>query len=460
MTITCYSNFSKKNNSTKQPTGSGTDFTCTLKEPTSIINPIFILATGHDTLNDIKWGSRDYFVNDVIFTHNNYTEHHCTIDPMATWKTNIGAMSEYVLRAASASDGSVLDMMYPVKAGPSTDVTAMSTLHNSFVSSPGFYVVGVVGSVPSGSNAIQYYAMDRSTFRSFINYLFSTTWLDLSQQDITIDTQKQLLNPAQYIASCHWYPMPFPDAGMGSTETINFGWWTSNVTALLLSDREIIYQQAQTNLPSHPDIARGSYLNGSKYTKRALSIYNYGTFDLPSDVMINSPNILLDISVDLFAGSSILSVICNGLRIAQLTAEVGCEVPLAQISSGIFGTFAKTAADAASGLGEIITTKFESAVMGVYSAIGNAIAAKSTHVNILGGQGSNGVYGYIPRVESIFFRPVNDDPTQLGKPLCQVKTINTLSGYILCSNVEVDIPATEQEREAIAGYMTSGFFYE
>ena len=461
MTITCYSNFSKKPNSTKQPTG-GTVFTCTLKQPTSVIHPVFILTTSNAAFNYIKWDSRYYFVDDIVLTHNNYTEYHCSVDPMASWKTNIGASSQYVLRSASQSDGSILDMMYPVKAGPSGNITSMTTLHSTFVSGPaGFYVVGVVGVVPSGSNGIQYYAMDRSTFRDFVNYMFSTVWLDNTERDITLDTQKQLMNPAQYIASCHWYPMPFPDAGMGSSQTVQFGWWpASGVTALLLSDREMVFQQPQTSLPDHPDIARGSYLNGPTYTRRTITVYNFGTFELPCDLMINNPNILLDLDVDLFSGSGILSVICNGYRIAQISGEVGCDVPLAQISSGLLGTLAMKASDAASGLADMITTRFENAVMGAYSAIASAIAAKSTHVNILGGQGSNSVYQFTPKVDNIFFRPVNEDVSQIGRPLCQVKVLNTLSGYMQCKDADIEIPSTQEERDAINAYMNSGFYYE
>lgn len=461
MQITCYSNFSKKPNSTKQPTGSGTLFTCTLKEPTSIIHPVFILVTSNAAFNYIKWGSRYYFVDDIILTHNNYTEYHCSIDALASWKTEIGASSEYVTRSASSYDGDIIDMMYPAKASVTRDTTRLTSLHSSFVTgSVGFYVVGVIGSVASGSNAIQYFALSNSDFRNLINYLFSNTSSSLDQGgiDISVDTQKQLLNPAQYIASCHWYPMPFPDAGMGSTQTINFGWWASNVSGMLLSDRECIYSESNLSLPNHPDISRGSYLNGPAYTNRTLHIYNFGSFPLPCDALVSSPSISVEIVVDLFAGTGILRVFAGNY--IQVSAEVGCEVPLAQISLGILGSMAKGAADSANWMQSVIGTKFESAVAGAYSAIASAIAMKSAKVNVLGGQGSNAVYAYTPLVESNFYRPVNDDVTHNGKPLCQVKTLNTLSGYIKCENAEIDIPGTQAERDTINSYMNDGFYYE
>ena len=44
MVIEAYSGFSKKPNSTKQPSGSGTTLTVHLKENCSVLNPIFIVA--------------------------------------------------------------------------------------------------------------------------------------------------------------------------------------------------------------------------------------------------------------------------------------------------------------------------------------------------------------------------------------------------------------------------------
>lgn len=461
MQITCYSAFSKKPNSTKVPTSGGTTKTCTLKKPTSIIRPVFLLAGNVFTYDYINWDNRWYFVDDVISAHNNLTEYHCTVDPMATWKLEIGASSQYVTRAASASDGSILDMAYPCKTNPSTDVVQLSSLHTDFVSGPaGFYVVGVVGILPSGqtSNAIQYYAMNASTFRSFLDYLFSTAWLDLTQADLTVETQKQLLNPMQYVASCHWYPMPFPDGGMGSSQNINFGWWPSNVSAFLLSDREIIYQQPDTVLASHPDIARGSYLNSSQFTKRTLTIYNFGAFDLPCDVMITNTTLHIDLDVDLFAGKGVLSVMCGGVQIAQLQSDVGCDVPLAQISAGFLGTAAKYIGEAVNSIG--FSNKFEEYFTGVYSAVGNAISSKTAKLNVLGSQGSNSIYQFIPSVLSEFYRPVDEDILQIGRPLCQVKQINTLSGYIKCEGADLGIPGTTYERETIVNMLNNGFYYE
>ena len=69
LTVTFYSNFTKKENSTKQPTGTGTDLTCVLKSPTSVTAPkIEVTLTSGDpvsyTYAYIPTFHRYYFVSD------------------------------------------------------------------------------------------------------------------------------------------------------------------------------------------------------------------------------------------------------------------------------------------------------------------------------------------------------------------------------------------------------------
>ncbi len=59
-----------------------------------------------------------------------------------------------------------------------------------------------------------------------------------------------------------------------------------------------------------------------------------------------------------------------------------------------------------------------------------------------------------------FHNAVDDDNTHRGRPLCQVKTISTLSGYILVADADIAVPGTAEENEKIKGYMNGGFYYE
>ena len=55
---------------------------------------------------------------------------------------------------------------------------------------------------------------------------------------------------------------------------------------------------------------------------------------------------------------------------------------------------------------------------------------------------------------------VDEDNENRGRPLCKVRTINTLSGYILVTDADIEIAAMEAEQQEIRSYMEGGFFYE
>ena len=59
-----------------------------------------------------------------------------------------------------------------------------------------------------------------------------------------------------------------------------------------------------------------------------------------------------------------------------------------------------------------------------------------------------------------YYQIVDENNTELGRPLCQLKQINTLSGFILCSGADVQITGTQEEAIKVNGYMNTGFFYE
>ena len=59
-----------------------------------------------------------------------------------------------------------------------------------------------------------------------------------------------------------------------------------------------------------------------------------------------------------------------------------------------------------------------------------------------------------------FMRVVDENNTEIGRPLCKTKQINTLSGFILCQMADCHITGTQDEAQKINGYLNSGFFYE
>ena len=98
--------FSKIQNSTAQPSGAGTQHTVYLKGPCSVMAPVFLIEGIDTSLNYCEWNGRYYFVTDMILSNNSIYEVRCSVDALATWKTEIGTSSQYILRSASESQAS------------------------------------------------------------------------------------------------------------------------------------------------------------------------------------------------------------------------------------------------------------------------------------------------------------------------------------------------------------------
>lgn len=80
----------------------GSDYTCVLKEGTSILKPVIIINTS-DNLTaynymDIRDFSRYYFIDDIKSVHNNIWEVSAHVDVLTTYATAIKANSAVIRR--------------------------------------------------------------------------------------------------------------------------------------------------------------------------------------------------------------------------------------------------------------------------------------------------------------------------------------------------------------------------
>ena len=144
--------FSKRKNSTKQPTGSGTQYSIDLKSGTSYISPTFLLAiSGTPDYNYLKFENRFYFVTDIVSVRNDLWEIYCKMDVLATAKTEITASTQFVSYSSSAGSTWLADTRIPLLK--STDVNSDSSL-TGILSTIGCYILTVVGKAACISYAI------------------------------------------------------------------------------------------------------------------------------------------------------------------------------------------------------------------------------------------------------------------------------------------------------------------
>ena len=109
-----FGTFSKRRNSTKQPTSLSDTRTVTLKETTSQDRPTFIVTGNNFNYNYCSWDGKYYFIEDIESLRNNEIAVHCVLDPLATYKAEIIASTQFVCYSSQAGNAWLADTRIPV----------------------------------------------------------------------------------------------------------------------------------------------------------------------------------------------------------------------------------------------------------------------------------------------------------------------------------------------------------
>lgn len=502
MQINFYSNFYKKENSTKQPfVGTGSDVgvvtvTGHLKEPCSILHPVISLQAPINvnypndfyTYAYIALFSRYYWVDDWSFEDGLWTVH-LDVDVLATYKNVIGDEYEYILRTNSNTtdfNGAVIDTMYPATTDFDIEQVAFT---NPFVTSlsQGTYVVGIINKNDvSAVGAITYYAMDQDEFGDLKDTLFSNDNLEimgiidnlgqLNIDDMSKELFRTMYNPYQYIVSCMWFPLTKSQFTGTNVTSIDLGWWNyPSLTALQLSQQVGQYYDGVTQIPLHPKAAtRGKYLNYAPYTKLTL-FGKFGSLPIDPSYLEIGNYLVNSYKVDFITGETIFEVYIadnsagTGRKLLTKTNfMLGTPIQLAQVGIDYLGTVSQglTAGGGvvsgavegfmAGGVGGAITGAIVSGASGIYNAINTAMPQLIT--NSANGSFANAQISTI--LTALHFDIVDEDITHKGRPLCEIRQIKSLSGYVLCAEGDIDLNAYDSEREQVRRFLTTGFFWE
>lgn len=452
MQIECFSGFAKKPNSTRQPS-SGTVVNVTLKEPTSVLDPVFIIQNYNLSWNYIKWGERYYYVRDTVIVHNNIAEFHCQSDSWATFKSDIGASRQYVLRADSTYNLFITDTKYPTKAETEVTNISFSTLHSEFVNG-GSFVIGIVNGINVASGGVSYYCLTASEMKDLLDFMFGGTWLDATE--ISLELQKELVNPFQYIDSLTWFPFNVPDSDVPfSPEHLKFGFWDYTGLGGLLDPNNATKGFAQQiTIPNHPQYARGYYLNGYPFTRLMLNCYCFGSIPVDPSYFITDSKLTLGLSVDFISGMGKLTLRegTDGNLIHQTYAQVGVPMKVSQVSQSVLGAVGNV-------LGGSVGIRYGN-VVGYAQGVVSGLQSLMPQVSSSGANGSKSAFVTAPELIISRQELSPEDKTQMGRPLCEAVTISSLSGFVLCENADLDTSASPSEKAEIINGMNTGFYYE
>ena len=472
MNIKVWSNFSKRINSTKQPTG-GTQKTVLLKDETDIERPTFILDTLDFSINYVEAFGHFYFAK-CRNLDGHRTAIECDIDLMATYKSNISGYTGFVEYAASSSRKDITD--------PRNHPTCENVIFQSSVSTglplnaEGSYVLGLVGENANGSSGVvQYYSMTKLQMTAFCNEVFQLGGII----DALID---QFTDSMNAIVSCIWLPFPvFSDGSIGETTAsqIRIGGHTLTATGHRIKYRLLGPNTAPVlNITWPMEGTYGkTYLDRTPYTTGSLYLPFVGSVPLDVDALYTCRKMTIDFIIDVITGDIIYDAMYTDAnadyRVSTYTGNVATKVPVSGQSYDAIGL----ATGAMTLIGGIAATAVTVATGGTGAALaagigaaagGLGMGAKSCELHsMVNGSASSalgGALGVNISATLITQVPAETNLTgyqaEQGMPYFQTATLSSLSGYIKCANASVDCAAAEDEKQTLNAYLNSGFYLE
>ena len=440
--------FSKRKNSTKRPTGQGTEVPCLLKSATTFQSPTFILQRPMNDMlqfNYAKWADHYYFIDSTTSINAGQTEISCTEDVLATYKNEISNYTCFIERS-NHQDPLLDDPLYlPTEEWQKQD-TIVAQPVNVFVNGyAGNYIMRIVG--------VETYYITEKQLGLLVSFMYTA---DNFQELIDNATTKFLFDPAKYIIDLKW--LPFRSSNFISMmNDVNLGYWDSGVRALLIGGA------------SNSPVVHFSYnleLSNPLYSNTDFRFYN-GNFSryfvqlpcvgvVPVDITkTNKGQLVADYYFDAYSGISDVWLKSGSSAIGHYQCQMTVPVNIAGANANI--------GDALIGGISTVSSTMTGNALGVSSGVLNTVhSILSPEVTSIGAVGSVG--GILNNLDAsvICYTRMSTEPNGAGEGYADGNTrkISACSGYLRCRNASIEISGFTGDQEALNNYLNSGFYYE
>lgn len=458
------------------------DIEIDLKEPTDVLHPMIELTlAGNPAAYNYMYipeFDRYYWLRDWTSINLGYWSVSADVDVLASWRSEIMDLQLYVLRAAAAGDGRVIDHMYPAIADVRRQLLELvDDPWGVSYGTRGVYIVSICG-----SGETSYYAMADTEYKAFFAALLGDDYVEsvmdyLPNWETVYPAAKLEINALQYVAGVKWFPMTsLPGVGVTPVTRVHVGYGYVDVNASKLAPLAVTTARRWTiSLRSiHPQSARGVYLNLAPYTEIHAYVPPFGVFAISPATAAASGTLTMSVAVDLRSGDGALRVITSdGSVETELHAAIGVSVAIGQTVNAGYGLLDATGAAAgvvggiAGAIGSFATGNVAGgvgAVAGVVgtasSAIGNAISSQIPTTRTVGSPESIGALRGPLTVYSDHYMVAPEDITHRGRPLCQVRRLGDLPGYVLVSDADFTLPCMQEEHDSIRAMLEGGVFIE
>lgn len=457
-------NFKKHENSTAQPNAeSWAEFSITYKGGADLDNPTVTISADFTAIKAYNYAvldNRYYFIRSRNMLRSGFSVLDLMLDPMATYKKEIGAASLYVIRSAAAYNGYIKDNYYPMLASKTTSGEIIDS--DDIPLGSGSYIVNILGNNTANSTL---YLLSPAQFNSFLNALLAAVgpYVGLDFQQAKVNA---IFEPLQYIKSILWMPLSVAAAtsAFGATAAGNIcaGLWDSGVPGLVLNTGAALVRTRSVTIPKHPDAAaRGAYLNGAPFTNYVLNYPPFGVINVDPAKLIDETSININIYADAVTGLGIMQGYGTntGGPLFNLTAQYGVPIPLSGAASN-FSAVASTIGAAGELIGGLLTGNLALAAMGAAQGIGSFGDSVRGVISSGGSAGSLAAWQTGKTFGATFHDIADEDLAHNGRPLCEIRQISTLPGYNIVQYGDVEIPGTIVTQQTIRRYLETGFYYE
>lgn len=447
MKITIWNNFSKRKNSTLQPTG-GTELDVTLKTPTSIETPTFLLTSSDPTISYVKAWDRYYFVTDLIFVTANTIELKCDVDVLATYKSDISSTSAYVIYDTTTNI-QIPDTRLATKTTPG--YAASGKLLRSDISSAGTCIVSLTGVDKVGTYVIP--QGNLSKLVPDITTVFDTFIQGTTPWESYRDSMKQLVGSgsvAENIKDVRW--IPFAVTGDTVVSPLKVGMYEITGVGGRLINNRIDVETVDVSIPWQYPL--GDWRNTDPYTQVHVYIPFVGVVTFPASQIKDVDSLTFTVSLDRYTGDLAITVGAGSVILGTYGASTGVAIAIGgstvnpgRIASAVIGGVSAVASGSVGGL---------------VSAIVSGATPISQSVGGISSGASSKLYNNI-QIVVITHEPVvtpSSVSSVMGTPAYEVKTLGNLSGYIQCSDASVNLNGSETDKEAVNGYLNGGFYFE
>ena len=470
-TVTLYQ-FQKRKNSTLQPTAlQGVELSCELKQPTSYKDPVFtfFVEAGFEW-NYLQWDSWYYFITDVVSVRNNIFEVHCKLDVLATYKTEIGQTSAFVLYDTTANT-EIVDSRLSQKT---TAVHAVSEAlldygigYTVMLGIVGDDSVSVWGVTPYQAsqllNSINDWMDDKLNFEIPSGGYSFSDWDDAVNDVIEFVVQffRQFIATGKApdcIKSAVLLPVPASQFG-GSSATIYLGEYDTKHNGQKIAQNAVANSNVSVSIPWQAS----DWRRNDNYTKIYVGLPYIGVVSYPASQLIGYTSLNVNYRITVNGGIT-CTVSAGGQRLGLYTGNCASNFMVGASNINPMQGMGAIVGGGGSALGVAAAASgAAAAAVGVAGIIGMINAVQQLPTCVGGVGGGAGADGWQVTCV-VVYHDTNVDPSSvaaaIGTPTMAVQTIGTLSGFVQTKEASVNASCYEDVRTEINSLMDGGFFYE